>query len=309
MALPNNGLPATVTVHRCRPGEPLDRESWRCLIMGPIGAGKSSFIEALAGPNSSIADLSSDQLESFTKDVQAYEITGIDCVPRDAILLIDTPGFGDSKISQYEIVSKIKEWMKENDVEYFHRILYISPITSTRLAGSHRGVIECVKALSGRKAASGVGIITSMWNVVWGDKAQKRADNNFDQLQNETWNDFIKQGTHIVKFDNTHVSAVSIMTKLLQKFHVDIFTIDGLDDDDLNSQPYSEHLRKDLATRIHALHIRREVLASELESCSVAADKELEEALKLQFELVKEDVARFEGQMEQLDQPPLPESS
>ncbi|PPR08151.1 hypothetical protein CVT24_012451 [Panaeolus cyanescens] len=289
----------SVSVHKCVPGEPLDPQSWRCLIMGPTGAGKSSFIEALAGPNSSITNLSSGQLEGFTQEVQGYEINGIECDPRNVVHLIDTPGFADSKISEYEIVSKIKRWMKENDVGYFHRIFYFHPITSTRLAGSQRGVLNSFKELSGINGASGVAIITTMWNLVWGDRAHKRADSNFAQLEGDIWNDFISNGSHIVKFENTHGSAVSILNKLLQKTHVEQFEIERTPG--IHSGAYTESLRKDLIMRIHSLRVKHEVITLELASCSRDTDRDLVRILESQLQSAKQDLERFEGQFGLLD--------
>ncbi|PPQ71874.1 hypothetical protein CVT24_006890 [Panaeolus cyanescens] len=90
-----------------------DIRRWRILIMGPTGSGKSSFIEAIAGPNWMINKISSGQLEGFTQDVNCYYIENV-MWKEYPIYIVDTPGFADTKMSEFEILRKIEAWMSSD---------------------------------------------------------------------------------------------------------------------------------------------------------------------------------------------------
>ncbi|KAF9032026.1 hypothetical protein BJ165DRAFT_1535194 [Panaeolus papilionaceus] len=87
------------------------------LIMGPTGAGKSTFIEALAGGSQNLA-ISSNQLSGFTQHVTAYKLVGVVRHAARAIYLVDTPGFSDSKISEIKVMEMLTDWLDKNWEEY-----------------------------------------------------------------------------------------------------------------------------------------------------------------------------------------------
>ncbi|KAF9035479.1 hypothetical protein BJ165DRAFT_1509756 [Panaeolus papilionaceus] len=97
----------------------------RLLIVGPAGAGKSTFIEALAQDPS--LRISSNQLEGFTQSVNTYSLMNVKRHGQQ-ILLVDVPGFADTRISMMNIVSMLKEWMQESGAPDLGRILYFTPI-------------------------------------------------------------------------------------------------------------------------------------------------------------------------------------
>ena len=60
--------------------------------------------------------ISKDQLAGFTQEVTAYKVKNAMLQWLDDIYtlyLIDAPGFSDSKISELEIITKVKQWMKD----------------------------------------------------------------------------------------------------------------------------------------------------------------------------------------------------
>ncbi|KAF9037223.1 P-loop containing nucleoside triphosphate hydrolase protein [Panaeolus papilionaceus] len=157
-------------------------------IMGPTGAGKSSFIEALAGESQQLS-ISKNQLAGYTQTVHAYRLVNvvstIYMTPRP-VYLIDTPGFSDSKISEKEIMDMVRKWMKDNHLEFVNRILFLTPITETRLPGSRRKTIEMLKQLLAPSRDLGAVIfVTTMWDTLHNERTQKRAESNFAQLRDE----------------------------------------------------------------------------------------------------------------------------
>ncbi|KAF9042452.1 hypothetical protein BJ165DRAFT_1307212, partial [Panaeolus papilionaceus] len=158
-------------------------------ILGPTGAGKSSFIESLAGEGQSLG-ISKDQLAGFTQEVTAYEVKNAK-VQWDEytcpLYLIDAPGFSDSKISELEIITKVKQWMKDQGVLGVNGVLYLSPITDTRAPGSKRRTIKMIQLLLYNGAFCRLNIVTTMWDRLSNPQAKKRAETNFAQLQDDIW--------------------------------------------------------------------------------------------------------------------------
>ncbi|KAF9050566.1 hypothetical protein BJ165DRAFT_1402265 [Panaeolus papilionaceus] len=106
-------LTGTIDVRKVQRGNRWAPNALKILIIGPTGAGKSSFIEALAGPYSSVNNLSSSQLEGYTQHVSVYEVKRIEW-RSSPVYLIDTPGFAVEKISSLEIVNQVQRLMNDN---------------------------------------------------------------------------------------------------------------------------------------------------------------------------------------------------
>ncbi|PPQ82464.1 hypothetical protein CVT24_002380, partial [Panaeolus cyanescens] len=254
-------------------------------IMGPTGAGKSTFIESLAAPSSSSSStsesnpapalkISSSGLEGHTQHVTCYKLENV----RPTICLIDSPGFADAKISQFEIVSKIQKWMRENGVGFISRILYLHPITATRVAGTHHTAINTFKALTGQDTETSIMVVTTMWNMVYGQGAYERAQSNYEQLQGKVWKvivnlDLIDQGARIDKFLNTQRSALRILDDVLSSTRTAIFHFEhrNRDQRDRYRTPYGINLYSDLVSRISGLYARRKHLVDEIRKVTVDA--------------------------------------
>ncbi|KAF9033826.1 P-loop containing nucleoside triphosphate hydrolase protein [Panaeolus papilionaceus] len=184
--------------------------AWRYLVMGPTGAGKSSFIEAVAGQSQKLA-ISKDQLAGYTQHVIAYQLVNV-FYQDQPVYLIDTPGFSDTKISEIEIMQMVRKWLESNGFEWVNRILYLTPITDTRLAGTKRRTIDMLKALL--KPSGDLGLIivvTTMWDTLSNEQAERRAQSHYAQLRDEVFRDFIDTGSQIARFTNTRTSGLEIM--------------------------------------------------------------------------------------------------
>ncbi|KAF9036359.1 hypothetical protein BJ165DRAFT_1533189 [Panaeolus papilionaceus] len=268
------------------------------LIMGPTGAGKSSFIEALVGQDDcALEKISSSQLEGYTQRVTAYRIDGL--LTRDSsqrkIYLIDTPGFSDNKFSEFDIISKIRAWWNENGERYFDQIIYLTPVGSVRLPGSQRETLAFFKKLMGKDGAGMLTIATTMWDTVWGEQGAQRAERNFEQLRDEVWKNFIADGSRITRFYNTQESALQILDKVLRmpnKFSdLEYFSRP------MDRLPYTTDLRDDLLSRIHSLRMQKDVLEKELGDLSITTREGLKPTLEAELEEIISLIARFQTQV------------
>ncbi|PPR00827.1 hypothetical protein CVT24_000814 [Panaeolus cyanescens] len=264
-------------------------------LVGPTGAGKSSFIEALA--NDRELGLSKDQLESVTQTVSAHEIVNVRFWGK-RIFLLDCPGFSDNSLSEFEIVDMVNKWMDANGIPSLNIILYFCPITDTRLPGTKRKTMEMLKALvksspglkppNGRYNEGTVTIVTTMW----------------DQ-------EMIVKGAGITKFKNTQKSALEI---------IDIAVANGWGSNDyaytsrqvssgiqLKETEHGAFLREDLISRIEAAQQRQLILQADSQASldNPALTSLLEKEQKHTEYLLE----KYEQQLKLFENPPAPDSS
>ncbi|KAF9043429.1 hypothetical protein BJ165DRAFT_1595380 [Panaeolus papilionaceus] len=288
--------------------ERVDRVQHPCrkvLIMGPTGAGKSSFIEALGLKGSS--KISSNGLDGCTQGVSTYKLNNVTRPNGNPIYLVDSPGFADTKISEMAIVSMLHKWLEDNRI--FNRLLYLTPITSTRLPGTQRQVLKTFHALTGVKTAQNVTIVTTMWDNIWGENATKRAEDNYQQLQNDIWKDFIEEGAQMSQFYNTQESALSILDQAFQKLIGVNFSIED-HQRNLKGTPFEGNLITDLQDRIQNLESHIPTLHDELAHAEAQGDGLLLLTLHPRIKEAKEDLSRFQKELDDFNSAPLlPESS
>ncbi|KAF9035442.1 hypothetical protein BJ165DRAFT_1615379 [Panaeolus papilionaceus] len=266
------------------------------LIVGPTGAGKSTFIEALAQDPS--LRISSNQLEGFTQTVNTYSLMHVTRSGYE-ISLVDVPGFADTQISMTNIVSMLKEWMQKTEVEHLGRILYFTPIHSVRLPGSHREVLRTFQALTGATTARNITIVTSMWDNLWGDSAKQRAESNFNQLQDTVWKEFVDEGAEIFRFHNTQESALSVLDTAFRAPLADFFDLEiqFKREKQLKSAPFANHLVDDLQSRIQNLQIELASTEMDLKGASERDDNLLTLTLGPKLKETKILLAKFKKEL------------
>ncbi|KAF9043437.1 P-loop containing nucleoside triphosphate hydrolase protein [Panaeolus papilionaceus] len=282
----------------------VQRPCWKVLIMGPTGAGKSSFIEALGLEGS--LKISSNGLDGFTQGVSTYKLNNV--VNRDGypIYLVDSPGFADTKISEMAIVSMLQKWMKDNDDMIFDHLLYLTPITSTRLPGTQRQVLKTFNALTGVKTAKNVSIVTTMWDNIGGENASKRAEDNYQQLQNKIWKDFIQAGAQMMQFHNTQESALSILDEAFATGVGELFSIEH-HQKIMQGSPFEGNLVTDLQDRIQNLKSHIPTLHDELAHAKAQGDQLLLSTLRPRLQEAEADLARFQKELDDSGLlPPVP---
>ncbi|PPQ80930.1 hypothetical protein CVT24_013091 [Panaeolus cyanescens] len=288
------------------------KRSCRILIMGPTGAGKSSFVEALAGASkNSLNGISRDQLEGFTQDVSAYELRnavahsgGIIRSKSDAsmpIYVIDSPGFSDRKISELEIIMKIKKWMSDYGVQFIDHVLYLFPITLTRVSGSRRRTFEMIQSLVNPHSNSRytLTVVTTMWDNLSNAGAQTRAESSYEQLRDESWKLHMTRGSKITRFQNTQASALEIVRDAIDRVS---FTV--------SSMPINRYERfvpllyNELLERITALKQDKARLLSEHFDLYTNPNVELQAVLDGLLEENNVLLSKFMAQISDFGEPP-----
>ncbi|KAI1739859.1 hypothetical protein F4680DRAFT_448474 [Xylaria scruposa] len=145
----------------------------RILIMGPIGSGKSSFVEAAKEPGYTIKI--SDEAESCTRECMEYPTRYSS--GHNQIFLIDTPGFEDPLTPNAAILKEIAKYIKDDKAssisEPISGLIYLHRCTDTRFDGDLRVNFEIIKAMCGREFYSRVVICSTFWNRTLKDQLKQ----------------------------------------------------------------------------------------------------------------------------------------
>ncbi|KAF9031048.1 hypothetical protein BJ165DRAFT_1411261 [Panaeolus papilionaceus] len=261
------------------------------IIMGPTGAGKSTFIEALAGGSQNLA-ISSDQLAGFTQHVTAYKLVNV--VRRytgRVIYLVDTPGFSDDKISEIEVMDMLGDWLEQNWGEYPTNFVLVLQLT--RLPGSRRRTIKMLKESLGETTGS-VTVTTTMWDTLHSERTRSRAEKTFEQLKDQVFKEFFGRETNLLRFMGTRTSALQVMDIALGDYNP-LFDISA------NS---STHLYCDLHERIEGAFQKKVIIELDLAHSDTQTNKELKAILEQDQKANDEMLAKFISQLVQFGEPP-----
>ncbi|KAJ3455218.1 hypothetical protein MRS44_013818 [Fusarium solani] len=181
-------------------------------VMGMTGSGKSTFISHLTNGDARVGhDLSS--LYSGTTDMESFPFD----MDGRKIHLIDTPGFDDTYRTDSEVLKEIAFWLRQTYKKNvkLSGIVYLHPITNTRITGSVHKNLRLFERLCGDETLKTVVLATTMWNQEDAHKFEKRQE----QLKTNQnfWGDMVSRGSAVFRHNNNRQSAVDIVTYILDQ--------------------------------------------------------------------------------------------
>ncbi|KAL4062801.1 P-loop containing nucleoside triphosphate hydrolase protein [Scleroderma yunnanense] len=176
-------------------------------VTGPTGAGKSTFIgRAVGRPEIGVGH----DLESCTSEIRAVRYPHSD--GERNIVLVDTPGFDDTFVTDTQILRNIANWLhytyKQN--VKLSGLLYLHRISDNRVAGTPLRNLNMFKELCGEDSFKNVILVTTMWDEILEDVGLQREE----ELQNTFWQRMIKLGSSAQRFDGTEESAWKIINSI-----------------------------------------------------------------------------------------------
>ncbi|PPQ65174.1 hypothetical protein CVT24_011037 [Panaeolus cyanescens] len=188
------------------------------LLLGLTGVGKSNFLECLHGTKT--LEISGDSLESVTQEVICYRLVNVTLGRlRQAIYILDCPGFSDNQISEMRVVKMLQAWCEaQAGSPSFDSILYFHRITDKRLSGSQRRVLNLINTLIGNSGIySCVGVVTTMWDTLWNDVQIEGANERFRELkEGHLKKSFGPTARKAFQFQNDQRSALEILDGMMQ---------------------------------------------------------------------------------------------
>lgn len=176
-------------------------------VMGPTGAGKSTFISRAVGrPDVGVGH----SLKSCTSEIWAVRYPHSD--GERNIILVDTPGFDDTFVTDTQILRNIANWLQNTYKQNvkLSGLLYLHRISDNRIAGTPLRNLNMFKELCGEDNFKNVILVTTMWDEVLEDVGSQREA----ELQNTFWQRMIKLGSSTHRFDGTEESAWKIINSI-----------------------------------------------------------------------------------------------
>ncbi|KAK1758966.1 hypothetical protein QBC47DRAFT_314913 [Echria macrotheca] len=177
-------------------------------VIGTTGSGKSSFIRGITGSEDCKVG---HTLLSETTCVKTYTLK----TPSGDIELADTPGFDDTRRTDYEVLEELVSWLRRtwDGGRTLTAILYLHPIDHERLRGSSRKMMRMVQKLLGPKCFGMVMLVTSFWNQV---DAETGAAREKELLESEDgWKPFRDEGATVERMARDYHKFVPILERMV----------------------------------------------------------------------------------------------
>ncbi|KAI6125339.1 P-loop containing nucleoside triphosphate hydrolase protein [Pisolithus croceorrhizus] len=178
-------------------------------LMGPPGAGKSSFI---ANATKQEGKGVGHDLTSCTSGIKATKC----CVEGFSIVLVDTPGIDDTNKSDMHILKLVSDWLK---AEYrtcppiLSAILYFHRISDNRMAGTPLQNLRFFERLCGENATSKVTLVTTMWDEVDSEVGKER----LRELKKGYWQGMVSRGSTTFECEDPQGSPMKLLQQIVQQ--------------------------------------------------------------------------------------------
>ncbi|KAF8959524.1 P-loop containing nucleoside triphosphate hydrolase protein [Flammula alnicola] len=183
-------------------------------VMGPTGVGKSSFINSLLGPNDQKLAVGHG-LSSCTSDVSPVIITDghYGQLTGRRLVMVDTPGFDDTSLSDTEILRRISVWLAASYSSKMKLggVVYLDDITQT--CPPARKDLDTFQKLVGKDALKSTVLGTTKWSIVKPNDGVARQR----ELECTYWTEMINAGSRVFRIDEGERSARNIVNCILSE--------------------------------------------------------------------------------------------
>jgi hypothetical protein len=125
------------------------------------------------------------------------------------VALVDTPGFDDTYRPDAQIFKELAIWLaaRYRAKTQVTAVIYMQPISATRMAGSALRNLTTMKKMLGVQSFPQLTLVTSMWDIINKESAESREK----ELIENFWQDLIIEGATVARGYGDHASALRII--------------------------------------------------------------------------------------------------
>ncbi|KDR74821.1 hypothetical protein GALMADRAFT_249717 [Galerina marginata CBS 339.88] len=196
------------------------------IVMGPTGAGKSTFINSVLQREFMTVGKTQDSCTSEIQSASISPIPGFPDLKDRRIIIVDTPGFDDTYKSDREILEKIAKWLEgfyKDGRAILGGVIYVHDLSNDRFGGGVRRNLEVFRKMCGNKALGKVVITTTKGrklSMLKHPNNSSLAHERRRELTDGHWRDLVKNGASVRDFRDTHDSAWAIVDSILSRLRL-----------------------------------------------------------------------------------------
>ena len=138
------------------------------------------------------------------------------------LVLVDTPGFSDTDVSDADILHDIGSWLEtmyDSRDNHGHigatklaGIVYLHDISLSRLA-STRKTLDIFQKLCGEDAMKRVVLCTTKWSDIYEEQGERRTE----ELKEIYWKKMMESGSTVRKFEESQKSAWDVIAPIIEE--------------------------------------------------------------------------------------------
>ncbi|KAG8797240.1 hypothetical protein FRC16_009108 [Serendipita sp. 398] len=178
-------------------------DTLRCSVVGPTGAGKTTFINYAIGRDD---DGIKDSLNYNTTRVEWIKSTNL--IDGWSVTFIDTPGFDGTTGRVIDVMAEIqKSPQNASRTPKLDAILYFHRISDNRMGGSELKCLTLFASLYDIDATTNVALVTTMWDQVTKECGEKREE----ELKAMCQTILIENGCEVKRFYRTIQSTLDVL--------------------------------------------------------------------------------------------------
>ncbi|KAF4615012.1 hypothetical protein D9613_003497 [Agrocybe pediades] len=180
-------------------------------VMGASGAGKSTFVNYLVQAENQKSRVGHG-LTSCTAEVLPIRLTfpDDDLLKHYTIVLLDTPGFDDTSLSDAVILGRITNWNRHQ--KNLGGVIYLHDISQDRFFEKAQKNLDMLSRMCGDAALKKVIFGTTKWSRTPVDIGKKHEHD----LKENHWRAMLDKGTKFKRFEDSRDSALSFIKHIVE---------------------------------------------------------------------------------------------
>ena len=187
--------------------------------------------------------------------MEPYEID----IGYTTLVLVDTPGFDDTNMPEFEILRAIAKWLEAtfDKGQFLSGIVYLHRITNTRVAGSTRRALHLFQRICGEDNYKNVILATTFWNSI-AHCEETGVDREQQLLSNDGfWGNMKEKGAQTMRLTRDYKTILPALIAMAAKPKVTLGIQHELDQGCSLERTMAGLFIKDDAAHLDLEHVRK----------------------------------------------------